>query len=249
MYGYGNNERPLLLFQYHPTRSADIPKKLLKNYSGFVQTDGYQSYDFTDKEYTGTITHAGCLAHARRYFEKAYKADKKSVCAHRAIKYIRDIYAIENDLREKKLTTVEFVEERKKQTTPVFEKFHNWLLEQQKNILPRSLSGEAVSYTLGQWDKIIHFPDHHLLTPDNNKTENAIRPFVVGRKNWLFSNTPRGADSSACFYSLIEGAKANKLEPYYYLRYIFEKMSSFNTKEELRNLLPDVVTVDMIKIS
>jgi transposase len=181
-YEYEEGERPLLLHQYHPTRSADVPKKLLKNYSGFVQTDGYKSFQFSDKEYTGTITHVSCLAHVRRYFEKAYKANKKSECAHTALKYIRNMYSIENNLRERKLTYDEFVEKRKRQMTPVFEKFHNWLVEQQKNVLPGSLSGEAVSYTLGQWDKIPNFLDHHLLTPDNNKTENAIRPFVIGRK-------------------------------------------------------------------
>jgi len=88
-----------------------------------------------------------------------------------------------------------------------------------------------------------------LLTPDNNKIENAIRPFAVGRKNWLFSNTPRGARSSACFYSLIESAKANDLEPYYYLRYIFEKIPGCTNKEEFRNLLPDMMTQEIIKVN
>jgi len=132
---------------------------------------------------------------------------------------------------------------------PVLEKFHNWLCEQQKIILPSSPSGKALKYILPVWQSIIQFLDHHLLTPDNNLVENAIRPFVIGRKNWMFSNTPRGARSSACFYSLIESAKANKLEPYYYLRYIFEKLPGCTDKEEFRNLLPDIISPDIIKVS
>lgn len=247
-YGYGYELRPLLLYQYHPTRSSDVPKKFLENYSGFVQTDGYNGYNFDDPSYKGTVTHVGCLAHARREFEKAYRANKESKCAHTALSYIRDIYKMERDLRKLMLSSNEFVEKRREQMIPLLEKFHNWLGEQQKIILPSCLSGEAVSYTVGQWNKIIRFLDHHLLTPDNNKIENSIRPFVVGRKNWLFSNTPRGARSSACFYSLIESAKVNNLEPYYYLRYIFEKLPECKNEEEIRGLLPDMLIPEMIKI-
>ncbi len=247
-YGYGDKEHPLLLYQYHPTRSSEVPKRILQNYSGFVQTDGYKGYDFNDSSYEGTITHVGCLVHARRGFEKAYKANRKSKCAHTALKYIRDIYSVESTLRSRNLENDDFIVKRREQMEPILEKFHNWLAEQQKIVLPSSLSGKALSYTLSMWGNIIHFLDHHLLTPDNNLVENAIRPFVVGRKNWLISNTPRGARSSACFYSLIESAKANKLEPYYYLRYIFEKLPKCTNKNELRNLLPDTVSQEMIKI-
>lgn len=209
-YGYGKDEKPLLLYQYHPTRSSDVPKEFLKNYSGFVQTDGYKGYNFTNVSYKGDITHVGCLAHARREFEKVYKANRKSKCAHTALKYIRDIYTIERTLREKNLKVDEFKNKRIEQMEPVLEKFHNWLGEQQKSILPSSPCGKAIKYILSIWGEIIQFLNHHLLTPDNNLIENAIRPFVIGRKNWLFSNTPRGARSSACFYSLIESANPGR---------------------------------------
>jgi transposase len=245
-YGYGNDQRPLLLYQYHPTRSSEVPKKLLQNYSGFVQTDGYKGYSFESSAYNGKIAHVGCLAHVRREFEKAYKANKKSRCAHTALTYIRDIYEIENTLRCTGLVTDELVNTRKERMNPLLEKFHNWLGEQKKIVVPKSLSGKAVSYALSEWEKVVRFLEHHLLTPDNNLIENAIRPFVVGRKNWLFANTPRGAHSSACFYSLIESAKANTLEPYYYLRYIFEKIPECGSNDELRKLLPDVLTPEII---
>ena len=114
-------------------------------------------------------------------------------------------------------------------------------MSQVDSITPKSKAGEAIRYTLDEWNKLIKYMDHFLLTPDNNLTENAIRPFVLGRKNWLFSNTPRGAHSSAVLYSLIESAKANALEPYKYLRYIFEKLPYANSKEDFRALLPDRV--------
>lgn len=140
------------------------------------------------------------------------------------------------------------MKKRKEAAYPVLESFHNWFVEQKNAILPAGKTGEAINYTISEWDKLIRYTDHHLLTPDNNLIENAIRPFVLGRKNWLFSNTPRGAKSSAALYSLIETAKANGLEPYWYLRYIFDRLSAAGFKEDLRNLLPDRLTPEMIKI-
>jgi transposase len=164
------------------------------------------------------------------------------------LKFIRSLYAIENELREKNYSPDIFIEKRKAAVLPVLEEFHNWLVSQKQKILPKGYTGDAVNYTLNQWDKLIKYLDHHLLTPDNNLIENKIRPFVMGRKNWLFSNTPNGANASAILYSLIETAKANSLEPYRYLRYLFDRLPSAESKEELRLLLPDKITSEMIKI-
>jgi transposase len=123
----------------------------------------------------------------------------------------------------------------------LFFRIYNWLQSQVDSVAPKSKAGEAIRYTLDEWQKLIKYLDHYLLTPDNNLTENAIRPFVMGRKNWLFSNTPRGAESSAVLYSLIESAKANGIEPYKYLRFIFEKIPYAENREAFRVLLPDRV--------
>lgn len=244
--GYALCEKPLVIYQYHPTRSGEVPKKILQDYKGFLQTDGYDGYNQIEK--TNEIAHVGCFAHARREFEKAMKQSKKSKIAYKGLNYIRRIYIIENDLRGKKYEPDVFIEKRKAAVMPVLDEFHNWLLEQQVNILPEGYTGKAVSYALNQWHKLVRYVDHHLLTPDNNLVENAIRPFVMGRKNWLFSNTPRGAEASAVLFSLIESAKANKLEPYRYLRFIFDRVPSAKSRDELRSLLPDKVTHDMIKL-
>ena len=242
--GYTAEEKPLLLYQYHPTRSHDVPKGLLENYSGFLQTDGYKAYNraLKDESIKG-ITHVGCFAHARRYFEQAYKLNKKSKVGFKGLDYIKKIYVVEQKLRQSNLSPEKFVETRKKEVTPILDSFYNWLQFQVDTVTPKSKAGEAIGYALDEWHKLIRYLDHYLLTPDNNLTENAIRPFVMGRKNWLFSNTPRGAHSSAILYSLIESAKANGLEPYKYLRYIFEKLPYAQSQDDFRALLPGRITL------
>lgn len=239
--GYTSENKPLLLYQYHPTRSGQVPDKFLKDYSGYLQTDGYKGYNKAAEN--NDIIHVGCMAHARRYFENAYKLNKKSKVGHKGLDYIQKIYAIEKKLRETDLNADKFLDTRKKEVTPVLEAFYNWLQSQVNCVAPKSKAGEAIKYTLDEWPKLIKYLDHYLLTPDNNLTENAIRPFVMGRKNWLFANTPRGAESSAVLYSLIESAKANGLEPYKYLRYIFEKLPYAENTNDYRALLPDRVTL------
>ena len=237
--GYTAEEKPLLLYQYHPTRSGEVPDMFLKGYKGYLQTDGYAGYNKAVKN--NSIVHVGCFAHARRYFEQAHKLNKKSKVGFKALDFIQKIYAVESKLRESTLSPDKFVETRKKEVTPLLDAFYNWLQSQVDSVAPKSKAGEAVRYTLEEWNKLIKYLDHYLLTPDNNLTENAIRPFVMGRKNWLFSNTPRGAHSSAILYSLVESAKANGLEPYKYLRFIFEKLPLAESKGDYRALLPDRV--------
>lgn len=247
--GYTAAGKPLLLYQYHPTRSHEVPKRFLENFSGFLQTDGYKAYNMAlQDESKKKIIHVGCFAHARRYFEQAYKLNKKSKIGYRGLEYIKKIYAVENELRKAIHEPGVFIEKRKKAVIPVIDAFYNWLQSQAAVVTPKSKAGEAVNYTLAEWNKLIRYLEHHLLTPDNNLVENAIRPFVLGRKNWLFSNTPRGAESSAILYSLIESAKVNKLEPYRYLRYIFDRLPAAKSNDEIRALLPDCITSEMIKI-
>jgi transposase len=163
--------------------------------------------------------------------------------AHKALLYIRRIYEIESSLSGKELSDDEFVRQRKGAAVPILNEFHAWLMKTNREILPKSSTGKAVSYALNEWSKLLRYLDEAFLTPDNNAAENAIRPFVVGRKNWLFSNTPRGAHASAAMYSLVESAKANKLEPYAYLKFLFSRLpDAGNDPESLRALLPCYLT-------
>ena len=241
--GYPEENKPIILFDYHMTRSKSIPLKMLKEYNGYLQTDGYSGYNSVGIQ--PGIIHVGCFAHARRYFHDAFKLSKKSNTAKRGLSYIRKLYKVENELREKNLSPNEFVEHRKKQAIPILEEFHSWLQSKKDIIPPESKAGKAIVYTLNEWNKLIRYLDAHFLRPDNNAVEQAVRPFVIGRKNWLFSYTPRGAESSAIMYSLIETAKANNLEPYYYLRYLFSQLPQVSSRDDLIKLTPARIQADL----
>jgi transposase len=234
--GYPEYSRPIVLYNYRTSKSKDIPVELLTGYKGYLQTDGYSGYNAAGSD--EAIIHVGCFAHARRIFHDAFKLSKKSNTAKRGIFFIKELYKIEKELREKDLLPDVFVKKRKEKAEPVLDEFYKWLQSMVDNIAPQSSAGKAVNYTMNEWDKLIRYLEHYYLTPDNNAVERAIRPFVLGRKNWLFSNTPRGAHSSAIIYSLVETAKANKLEPGLYLRYLFTKLPYASSKENLKNLLP-----------
>lgn len=242
--GYPARGRPLVLYQYHSSRSRDIPNEFLEGFKGYLQTDGYDGYNLAAGR--EGIIHVGCFAHARRYFFDAAKLNKKDSRAHRALEYIRTLYEIEIRLREKNLPADSFVEKRKKETSPVLDEFRFWLERIKPDVVPSSRTGQAIAYTMKQWDKLIRYVDADFLTPDNNEIERAIRPFVIGRKNWLFSNTPRGAHASASMYSLVESAKANKIEPYHYLRFLFTNLPMASSGDKVRALLPCHVTEQQI---
>ena len=232
--------KPIILYEYHPSRSGDVAANFLKTYQGIVQTDGYTGYDFLDK--IKEIIHIGCWVHARRKFVEVTKAagNKKNPesNASTALKYISRLYKIEKEAKESNLPSEALYEKRQLEAVPVLEEFKKWLDAKVEQVPPKSLLGKAIHYTLNEWPKLIRYTTSGLTTPDNNTVENAIRPFVVGRKNWLFSDTPQGARASAAIYSLIETAKANGLEPYWYLKFLFQRLPEAMTEGEFRALLP-----------
>ena len=169
-----------------------------------MQTDGYAGYDKLGSR-EGVVM-LGCWAHARRKFVDVTKAASMGSAAHEAIEYIRKLYAVETEAEQRSLDETQRAELRRLKTVPMLEEFHGWLMKLQDQTPPQGLLGKAVNYTLGQWDRLERYVQHGMLRPDNNLAENAIRPFVVGRKNWLFSATSRGAQASAALYSVIESA-------------------------------------------
>jgi transposase len=243
----GDIQRKLTLFHYSPTRNSSVPLDLLKGFNGFLQTDGYEGYSKAVSEYD--LIHVGCLAHIRRKFFDALKSDKKSKTAAQGLKFITRIYAAEKKLRIENHLPDEFIKKRKDEVVPILSEFKTWLDEKQVYIIPKSDSGKAVNYAIGQWSSFINYINSAELTPDNNIIENAIRPFVIGRKNWLFSNTPRGARSSAVLYSLVESAKDNNLNVYNYLRFLFSKLPYAEYPDDIKKLLPCNLSSDIIKIT
>ena len=212
-----------------------MPENYLDGFKGYLQSDGYEGYSHIGK--SPGVTHVGCLAHIRRKFVEATIVKKKSGAAHEAIARIGKIYQKEKELRELDVPASEFLERRREAIAPMLEDFSFWL-SSKKEVAPSSLLGKAVGYALSQWEKLSRFLDHKGLIPDNNISERAVRPFVVGRKNWQFCDSPRGAYASANFYSLIETAKLNGIEPYAYLRHVLSGCIMAETEDGWRKLLP-----------
>ena len=183
------------------------------------------------------------------YLQTADKVSGASGDAAEFLLMISTFYHTESLLRQryeaKELGEAAFLTERRSVQEPQLVAMHEWLRSRSQSVTPSSGLGKAVSYALGQWDQVVRYLEHALLTPDNNAVENAIRPFVLGRKNWLFSGSPEGAEASAGLYSLVETAKAADLDPYWCLRYIFEKLPTAS-ESKLVNLLPCNISRDTL---
>ena len=243
----GPPDHRVLVYEYHPTRNRDVPKALAKGYKGYVQTDGYRAYDDLGKG----ICYVGCWAHARRYFADVLKACKKTSKmkkgkAGTAILFIKRLYAVEHEAKDQHFTHDQIYNLRQEKALLILDEFKTWLDENVKRVPPQSVLGKAINYSLNQWERLSNYTKCGYLKPDNNIVENAIRPFVLGRKNWLFAGSPKGAESSSIFFSIIETAKANKLEPYQYLRYILNCIPFCSTDADYDNLLPYNLNADAI---
>ncbi len=233
----GPPQQPLVLFHYDRSKAATVAESLLDDYAGYLQVDGNATYDTLAKAHPA-IRLVGCMAHARRKFFEANKVQGKGRAgkAQQGLSFIQKLYGIEQAIRKKKPHEKRQI--RLERAAPTLEQLHAWALGSVDEVAPSSATGKALAYLLEQWPKLIRYLEDGRLPIDNNATERAIRPFVIGRRNWLFADTPRGAAASANLYSLIETAKANSVEPYHYLRYIFTELPKANTLEQIESLLP-----------
>jgi transposase len=233
----------VIKYIYRETRSAEFLVKYLSGYEGTIQTDGYKSYDSHFKS-NKDILHAGCMAHARREFEKCWNSNKDPF-AGEILNQIKKLYQVEKEIRElglhKKELYSEIVNLRQEKSKPVLEAIFNFISEYQKCYPVNIGAGGAVAYTLGQWDKLTLYLFHGEIYIDNNYVENAIRPFVLGRKNWLFSDSPRGAHASAFWFSLIETAKANNREPFKFLSEFMQKLPYAKSVEDSKTLFAQAI--------
>ena len=240
--GAGTGAGPAVrLFAYAPSRSGATAREL---YAGVapgtaLMTDGYDPYDGVARHYG--LLHLACWAHARRRFVEALAVLPKDQRtskqpAAQFIAAIAELYAVEARARD--LPPAERLSLRNLQSRPVLERIATLAQTHQHAVLPASLLGKAIHYLLGQWPKLIRFVDDGLYPIDNNLCENAIRPFVIGRRNWLFADTVGGATASANLYSLIETAKANGIEPFRYLRALFKQLPRARSADDYAALLP-----------
>ena len=229
----------IVLFDYDASRAGAVPMRLFEDYHGIIVTDGYAAYDSVAEALK--LVHAGCMAHARRKFDETKKAQPDSAPhARAALEFIGQLSLIERLLwdLDHPLTPEQRLAVSQERSAPIMAEFHAWLKALAPKVLPESKLGKAVHYTLGQWRKLAVFLEHGEVPMHNNRCENAIRPFVVGRKGWLFSDTVKGAVASANLYSLVETAKANGIEPHAYLTHVFERLPRLTTVEDYEAVLP-----------
>jgi len=222
-----------VLFDYNTGRSREGPGKLLKDFKGYLQTDGYNVYDlFARKK---DITLVNCMAHARRGFEKALPYDKKR--AEYAMEIFQKLYAIEQKAREQDLSPQQRHTLRLDEALPVMNELGKWIVETYKTSEPKSPLGKATAYCIPRWDNLLAYLEDGSLEIDNNLAENAIRPIALGRKNYLFAGSNRGAERAAMFYSFFGTCKKNDVNPYEWLRKVLEIIPTYKVNK-LTNLLP-----------
>ena len=233
----GDKRDPIVLYDYQPDRKTRRPVDFLKGFKGYLHTDGYEAYHSLGSG----ITVIGCWAHARRKFDEALKSlpEKDQEGSHALVgkQYIDKLFMLEREFAD--LSAQERYKKRLELSKPLLEAFYSWLAS--AAILPKSTVGDAKRYALSQKKYLERYLMDGRLEISNNRAERSIKPFVIGRKNFLFANTPRGARASAVMFSIIETAKENGLDPYRYLVYIFENAPNWdirNNPNTLELLMP-----------
>lgn len=243
--------RPSVLFEYDPSRAGSVPVRLLDGFSGVLQADGYSGYSQVCKQ--SGLTRIGCWDHARRKFIEATQATpsvakgKSKAGASKAdvaLGYISKLYAIEREQKER--SDAERYQARQTRSMPLLAEFKTWLDNNVGKVMKGSLTRKAMEYTLGQWPYLVGYCERGDLHISNVLAENAIRPFAVGRKAWLFADSAQGAKASATCYSLLETAKANDLEPSAYINYVLAQIGEADSLEKLEALLPWNVPLEPI---
>ena len=229
LYRSGIYDPPIILYDYQPSRAGECPKKFLEGYSGYGHVDGYKGYNKVKN-----IILSACWAHARRAFVDALKALPKNISkdnialtiSNKGLEYCDKLFEIERLLKE--FTPELRYEERLKRSKPLLEEFKVWLDYYYIRTLPKSPAGKAIRYCINIWNKLIVFLKDGRLEISNNRAERTIKSLVLSRKNFLFCKTQRGANACAVIFSIVETAKENSLNPFEYLKYLFEKMPNID---------------------
>ncbi|SED69486.1 IS66 family transposase [Pseudomonas anguilliseptica] len=219
--------KPVILFDYTTSRAQEVPLRLTDDYAGYNAVAAQQG-----------VERLACWAHARRKFVEAQKVQPKGKTgrADIALGMINKLYGIERELKD--ASDEQRYRGRQQHSLPLLDQLKTWLEKTQPQVTAQNALGKAVNYLASNWSRLERYIEAGHLPIDNNAAERAIRPFVIGRKNWLFSDTPKGATASAQLYSLVETAKTNGQEPYAWLRHVLERLPLANSVEAYEALLP-----------
>jgi transposase len=232
----GLPDRPVVLFDYTTSRTQEVPLRLLGDYRGYLMTDDYAGYNALALQ--PGVERLACMAHVRRKFVDAQKVQPKGKTgrADIALTMINRLYGIERELKDGS-DEQRFIGCQEK-SVPILAQLKSWLEKTQPQITPQSVLGKAVNYLASNWSRLERYVEAGFLPIDNNRAERAVKPFVIGRKAWLFSDTPKGATASAQIYSLVGTAKVNGQEPYTWLRHVLERLPQASLVEDFEALLP-----------
>jgi len=227
--------KKIVLYDYDPSRSGTVPVRLLEGWTGYLMTDGYSGYSAVAR--TPGVEHLSCWAHARRPFVEAQAVHKGKVGkADQALAMIARLYKIEKDVRQ--ASDADRYLARQRRSLPILNEIRQWVDQNLPLVPPSTKLGAALAYLDKFWGRLVRYTERGDLPIDGNPVENAIRPFVVGRKGWLFSDTPAGAHASAVIFSLVETAKGFGFEPYLWLRHVLRRLPLAQTVEDYEALMP-----------
>ena len=229
-------EQKAVLFQYDPARSKGAAKNLLVNYTGILQTDGYQPYESLQQTIGYELVH--CMAHGRRKFMEALESDPQR--ATYFLERVGKLYAIEEQARKRKLDHEDRLALRQKESIPMLDELGEWLKKEYLSgkLLPSSPIANAVTYNLQRWKRLSAYAKDGQLEIDNNLIENRIRPVALGRKNYLFAGSHDAAQNLACLYSIVGTAEKHGLNVQQYLTWLLQKVASNKVTSEALNWLP-----------
>ena len=232
----GPPDKRAFVYQYHQTRAHQIPFDFFADFKGWLHADCYKAYVALGQ--LEHMTHVACWAHARRYFIDVAKLSKKPGLAHQVVKLIGKLYHLESELKEHQATPDDILSRREKEATPVLAEIKVLLDEAQLKVAPLGPLAKAIFYTLNHWDALTAYLQDGRLEIDNNKSERSIKPFVIGRKNWLFHGNDVGARAGSILFSLIETCKQHKIDVFSWIKYVIANIHQAETIEQLEKLLP-----------
>jgi transposase len=230
---YHNSKDKLVLFDYRKGRGREGPDDILKDYKGYLQTDGYAAYEDFDKRAGITLIH--CMAHGRRKFSDALQNDKAR--AEYALSMLQKLYAIERSIKQGELTPEATLQLRQQEAVPLLKTLEEWMRAEYPKVLPKSPIGQAIAYCLPRWEKLSIYATNGNLNIDNNPVENAIRPVAIGRKNYLFAGSHEAAGRAAMVYSMFATCRLHNINPFNWLKDVLERMHLYTTAN-IKELLP-----------